>query len=275
MNQRLKKAAIAGIAGEILYFISMALFLITQAEAALTFWEAMTVAGAMIMLKGKNAIITGARRGIGRATVETFASFGANVWACARKPDGSFEADMQQVAEKYNVSIWPVYFDVTDETQIKQAVQAIRKQKVSIDALVNMAGIVEDSTSFQMTSIDKMKHLFDTNFFAVTLLTQYISRLMARQNSGSIINIASIVGATKHLARELAADNIRVNAVAPGMIETEMGAKIEENLRDHMLNKVIMGRMGKPEEIANVVAFLASDYASYMTGQIIRVDGGM
>ena len=136
------------------------------------------------MLKGKNAIITGARRGIGRATVETFASFGANVWACARKPDGSFEADMQQVAEKYNVSIWPVYFDVTDETQIKQAVQAIRKQKVSIDALVNMAGIVEDSTSFQMTSIDKMKHLFDTNFFAVTLLTQYISRLMARQNSG-------------------------------------------------------------------------------------------
>ena len=246
------------------------------------------------MLKGKNAIITGARRGIGRATVETFASFGANVWACARKPDDSFEADMQQVAEKYNVSIWPVYFDVTDETQIKQAVQAIRKQKVSIDTLVNMAGIVEDSTSFQMTSIDKMKHLFDTNFFAVTLLTQYISRLMARQNSGSIINIASIagldgepaqyeyatskaaiVGATKHLARELAANNIRVNAVAPGMIETEMGAKIEENLRNHMLNKVIMGRMGKPSEIANVVAFLASDYASYMTGQIIRVDGGM
>ena len=145
-----------------------------------------------------------------------------------------------------------------------------------------------------MTSIDKMKHLFDTNFFAVTLLTQYISRLMARQNSGSIINIASIagldgepaqyeyatskaaiVGATKHLARELAADNIRVNAVAPGMIETEMGAKIEENLRNQILNKVIMRRMGKPSEIANVVAFLASDYASYMTGQIIRVDGGM
>ena len=204
------------------------------------------------MLEGKNAIITGTRRGIGRATVETFASFGANVWACARKPDDSFEADMRQIAEKYGVSIWPIYFDVTDEIQIKQAVQVIRKQKVSIDVLVNMAGIVEDSTTFQMTSIAKMKHLFDTNFFAVTLLTQYISRLMARQNSGSIINIASIagidgepaqyeyatskaaiVGATKHLARELAANNIRVNAVAPGMIETEMGAKIEENLRKH------------------------------------------
>ena len=246
------------------------------------------------MLKGKNAIITGARRGIGRATVEIFSSFGANIWACARKPDVTFETDMQQIAEKYGVSIWTVYFDVTDEAQIKQAVQAIRKQKISIDVLVNMAGIVEDSTNFQMTSIDKMRHLFDTNFFAVTLLTQYISRLMARQNSGSIINIASIagidgepaqyeyatskaaiIGATRHLARELSPYSIRVNAVAPGMIETEMGAKIEEKLRNHILDKVIMGRMGKPNEIANVVAFLASNYSSYMTGQIIRVDGGM
>ena len=246
------------------------------------------------MLKGKNAIITGARRGIGRAAVETFALFGANVWACARKQDDVFEEDMRQITEKYSVSIWPVYFDVTDEAQIKQAVHAIRKQKVNVDVLVNMAGIVGESTAFQMTSIDKMKRLFDTNFFAVTLLTQYISRLMVRQNRGSIVNIASIagvdgepaqyeyaaskaaiIGATRHLARELASNNIRVNAVAPGVIETKMGAKIEENLREHILDKVIMKRMGKPSEIANVVAFLASDYASYMTGEIVRVDGGM
>lgn len=246
------------------------------------------------MLKGKNAVITGARRGIGRAAVEIFAMQGANVWACARKQDDDFETDMQQIAEKYSVSIWPVYFDVTDESQIKQAVQQIRKQKISIDILINMAGIVEDSTTFQMTSIDKMKHLFDTNFFAVTLLTQYITRLMARQNYGSIVNIASIagidgepaqyeyaaskaaiVGATKHLARELSSYNIRVNAIAPGMTETEMGAKIENDLKERILSKVIMKRMGKPEEIANVIAFIASDYASYITGQIIRVDGGM
>lgn len=247
-----------------------------------------------MILKGKNAIITGARRGIGRATVETFASQGANVWACARKQDDAFEADMKSVAEKYGVEIWPVYFDVTNELEMKSAVQNIRKQKISIDALVNIAGIADDSTSFQMTSIEKMRHVLDVNFFAVTLLTQYISRLMARQNSGSIINIASIagidgapaqyeyaaskaaiIGGTRNLARELASNNIRVNAVAPGMIATDMGAQIDDELKQSVLSKVIMNRLGKPEEIADVVAFLASDMSSYMTGQIIRVDGGM
>jgi len=246
------------------------------------------------MLKGKNAVITGARRGIGRAAVEVFAGQHANVWACARKQDDAFEEDMRHLAERYSVFVRPIYFDITDEAQIKQAVQEIRKQKVSIDILVNMAGIVEDSTSFQMTSIDKMKHLFDTNFFGMTLLTQYISRIMTRQNSGNIVNVASIAGldgepaqyeyaaskaavagASRHLARELSPYNIRVNAIAPGMIDTDMGTKIDAGLKEHMLDKVIMKRMGKPDEIANVIAFLASDLSSYITGQIIRADGGM
>ena len=128
----------------------------------------------------------------------------------------------------------------------------------------------------------------------LTLLTQYVARLMIRQNSGSIVNIASIagidgdpaqyeyaaskaavIGGTKKLARELGSNNIRVNAIAPGMIQTEMGAHIENNLRDEILAKVMMKRMGTPEEIANAIAFVASDMASYMTGQIIRVDGGI
>ena len=246
------------------------------------------------MLKKKNAIITGARRGIGRATVEVFAKYGANVWACARKPDTDFEQDMKNIAEKYDIQIWPVYYDVVDNEQVKQAIQAIRKQKIMVDALVNVAGIAEVSTSFQMTPLDKMKRVFDVNFYAVTLLIQYVSRLMTKQNSGSIVNIASIagldgtpaqyeyaaskaaiIGGTKNLAREFAGNNIRVNSVAPGMIETDMGAQIDEALKNEILSKTMMKRMGKPEEIANVAAFLASDLSSYMTGQVIRVDGGI
>ena len=246
------------------------------------------------MLKEKNAIITGARRGIGRATVEVFAKNGANVWACARAKDEAFEADMSQLAEKYGVEIMPVYFDVTNEAEVKQAIQTIRKTKMSIDVLVNVAGIVGDVASFQMSSMDSIREVMETNFFAITLLTQYVTRLMTRQNKGSIIYVSSIagldgtpsqyayaaskaalVGAMKNLAREVAANHIRVNAVAPGMIETEMGAQIEASLKTKMLEKVIMNRMGRPEEIANVIAFLGSDLSSYMTGQVVRVDGGV
>lgn len=246
------------------------------------------------LLSGKNAVITGTRRGIGRATVEVFAAQGANIWACARKYDSIFEDDMQELSEKYGVSIWPAYFDVTDELGMKAAIYSIRKQKRNIDILVNIAGITDESTSFQMTPIEKMKRIMDVNLFSVTLLTQYISRLMMRQNSGCIVNISSIagidgtpaqyeyaaskaavIGATKNLARELSAYNIRVNAIAPGMIATDMGAQIEEELKQEILSKVIMKRIGNPEEIANVIAFISSDMASYMTGQVIRVDGGM
>lgn len=248
----------------------------------------------MDMLLGKNAIITGAAGGIGKATVECFAANGANIWACELRGNDQFEKDMDSIAIKNGVWIETVYFDVTDESQVKNAVKQIKNRKCSIDILANIAGIVQPSTSFPMTDMAKIKKVFEVNFFALTLLTQYISRLMLRQNSGSIVNIASIagidgdpaqyeyaaskaavIGGTKKLARELAPSNIRVNAIAPGMIQTEMGAHIEERLRDDILSKVMMRRMGKPEEIANAIAFVASDMASYMTGQVIRVDGGI
>lgn len=248
----------------------------------------------MKMLDGKNAIITGSKRGIGRATVEVFAKNGANIWACARKYDEEYEQDMKSVSEKYGVEIWPVYFDVTNEDEVKTAIQAIRKQKKDVDILANVAGIVGDKTSFPMSSIEGMRTVMDTNFFAVTLLTQYVTRLMIRKNKGSVIYVSSIagldgtpsqygyaasksalIGAMKNLARELADNNIRVNVVAPGMIATDMGAEIGEELKNQMLSRVIMKRMGNSEEVANAIAFLGSDLSSYMTAQVIRVDGGV
>ncbi len=247
-----------------------------------------------MILQNKNAIITGAGGGIGKATVECFAANGANVWACKLRPSDSFESEMAEIAHIFGVWIEPLYFDLADEAQVKDAVKQIRSRKCPIDVLVNNAGIVAPSTSFPMTDMDKIKSVFEVNFFALTLITQYVSRLMMRQNSGSIVNIASIagidgepaqyeyaaskaavIGGTKKLARELAPNNIRVNAIAPGMIQTEMGAHIEGELRDEILSKVMMKRMGRPEEIANAIAFVASDMASYMTGQVIRVDGGI
>lgn len=248
----------------------------------------------MKVLDNKNVIITGARRGIGRTTVEVFASNGANIWACARKYDEKFEADMAELAGKYGVDIWPVYFDTTKEEQIQTAIMVIRKTKKAVDVLVNVAGLVEDSTSFAMTAMDKMRKVFEVNFFGLTLLTQYVARLMIRQNSGSIINISSIagidgtpaqyeyasskaavIGGVRQLARELAQYNIRVNAVAPGIVDTEMGGHIEQELKDAVLANVMMKRVARPEEISNVSMFLASDMSTYMTGQVIRVDGGM
>ncbi|MEA5136738.1 MAG: SDR family NAD(P)-dependent oxidoreductase [Candidatus Fimivivens sp.] len=246
------------------------------------------------MLNGKNAIITGSRRGIGHATVETFAKNGANVWACARKFDETFESDMNLLSEKYGVTVTPVYFDISSDGEMKKAVKQIQADKRSIDILVNNAATVATSTSFAMTSMAKMEEIFAVNFFAQIRLTQYISRLMMRQKSGSIVNLVSIaaldgdpaqleyvgskaamVGATKKLAIELGAYNIRVNAVAPGIIDTDMGYEMQRELMQATLQKTIMKRLGKTEEIADAISFLASDSASFITGQILRVDGGM
>lgn len=246
------------------------------------------------MLTDKNAIITGSNRGIGRATVEIFAKNRSNIFACARKKNEKFEQEMADIADKYGVEVYPIYFDVTLEEEIKKAVKKILKINPKIDILVNAAGIVEESTSFTMATVEKMHRVFDVNFWGVTILTQYVSRIMMRNKKGSIINISSIGGldggpaqyeyaaskaaingAVKQLSRELWQYGIRVNAVAPGVINTSMGNKIRDELKKRTLDKIIMGRFGEPEEIANVIAFLASDMSSYMTGQIIRVDGGM
>lgn len=246
------------------------------------------------MLTGKSAVVTGANRGIGRATVEKLAQNGAGIFACARCETIEFVEDMKALAEKYSVSIMPVFFDLLDEQQVKNGVEGIRKTRKTIDILVNNAGIIPKSHTFFMMEMESMRQVLENNAIMPLMLTQYISRIMMRQKSGSIINIASVaaldgepaemeyavskgalVAATKKLAIELGAYGIRVNAIAPGLVQTEMGNQLNQQEEKRILERVIMRRKGTPEEIADSILFLASNCSSYITGQVIRVDGGM
>ena len=246
------------------------------------------------MLKGKNALITGTNRGIGKSLVEVFAENGANVWACVRNADEKFLSYCQELSERYEVEIKPVAFEMTDEQQMKSAIKNIKAEKINIDVLVNNAGVVPENRLFNMASPSEMYRVFEVNFFAAMKLTQLVTKIMIRQKKGAIVNVASVsaldgepgqfeyvsskaalVGATKKLASELGNFGIRVNAVAPGVVNVGVSESMADDLKNKMANATIMKRLGEPEEIANVVAFLASDLSSYMTGQIVRVDGGL
>ena len=248
----------------------------------------------MLLLKNKNAVVTGCNRGIGKEIVRVFAENGANIWACVREESGTFSKYINNLEQKHSVSINPVYFDLNDEVQIKTGVKTIKETKKPVDILVNNAGAIFTSL-FQMTSMQKLKEMFEINYFSQMFLTQYISRIMMRQKSGSIINISSsaaiegnegrtgyasakaaMITSTKVLAKELAPYNIRVNAVAPGLTQTEMMvSSTPEDALKETLNRICMKRVGQPVEVANSVLFLASDLSSYMTSQVLRVDGGM
>ena len=246
----------------------------------------------MGLLSGKNAIVTGSNRGIGKAIVSCLAENGANIWACARKANSNFESELHELSRENNVWILPIYYDLTNPEQIKEAFKTISLQKKNIDILVNCAGI-SSSFIFQMTSVNLIRDIFEVNVFAAMELTQYCLKCMTRQKSGSIINVASISGIdahpakavygsskaalihfTKALASEVGKQGIRVNAIAPGPTDTDMIRKTFDTIGDSILERCAMGRLAKPEEIAQVVAFLASDQSSFVNGQVIRIDGG-
>ena len=247
-----------------------------------------------MLLKDKTVVLTGCNRGIGKAVLDVFAKNGASIWACVRQLDDEFLDFIKGVEEKYEVLIRPVPFDLADERQVKAGIKTIKSAKQPVDILVNNAGVIFTAL-FQMTSVEKMKEVFEINYFSQLLLTQSITKLMARQKSGSVINISSsaaiegnegriayasskaaIIASTKVMAKELAIYNIRVNAIAPGLTETDMmqGSTSKEAL-EYTLQRICMRRIGKPEEIANVALFLSSELSTYMTGQVLRVDGGM
>jgi len=242
-------------------------------------------------LKHKVCLITGASRGIGQATAIRFAQEGAVVYANART-EGSLDTWAEEMSQQVEGTIIPIYFDVADSAGIKQAVIRIKKEQGKIDVLVNNAGKVTNER-LGMISVDKMRDMFEVNVFGLLELSQLIAtRFMIKQESGSIINLASMVGVegsrgqvaysaskgavialTKSMAKELAEHNVRVNAIAPGMIGTERLQNTIKDIYKDSIPVIGMGRLGKPEEIADACLYFASDLSSYTTGQILGVAG--
>ena len=241
----------------------------------------------------ESALITGASGGIGMALVEKFASLGYNVIGSMRSEKTEILEKWSEWSHKYSVSIQPVYFDLADEESVKNALGTFLKDKDNpIEVLVNNAGIPYGATSM-MTPMKDLKNVMQINFFGAIHVSQLVAKSMIRRKNGSIVNISSVGGiettqgylaygsskaalihATRIMAKELAGAGIRVNAVAPGLTDTQMGHfKSDEELQK-TLDRTPAGRMAKPEEIAETVAFLCSEGASYITGEVIAVDGG-
>lgn len=244
------------------------------------------------MLAGKTAIITGANRGIGLATVEVFAEQGAVIWACARTKSDEFEDKIKELSDKNAAMITPVYFDITEEAMVKNAIKMIGENSKSIDILVNNAGISIERL-FSMTSFNMMRNAMETNFLSQVHLAQLVSRYMMKARTGSIVNIASVAGieseqgsiaygsskaavifSTKTMALELGSYGIRANLVSPGFIATDMWENRNDGIKEKILSETPLGRQGMPREVANTILFLASDMSSYITGQNIVIDGG-
>ena len=247
----------------------------------------------MKRLLGKTALITGCNRGIGRSILEAFVTEGASVVACTRLVNDELKNFYLQLAEKYNVQIYPISMDLSDFESIKQGMKDVTELKVPIDILVNNAGIAK-FRPVAMSKIDDFKEIMQVNLYAPVQISQYVIKSMLKQKKGSIINFCSISGldmnagnaaygaskaaiasVTRTMAKELAKSGIRVNAIAPGFVETDMNKQITSEYLSAALKEVALGRVADPDEIAHVAVFLASDESSYLTGQILRIDGGM
>lgn len=241
---------------------------------------------------GQAAIVTGASRGIGREIALKLAEEGAKVVVNYSGSKEKAEAVAAEIIAKGGEAIVH-QANVANADEVKGLVDATVAAFGSVDILVNNAGITRDNLIMRMKEED-WDAVIDTNLKSVFLCTKAVSRQMMKQRSGSIVNVASIVGVagnagqanyvaskagviglTKTTAKEFAARHIRVNAVAPGFIETEMTDVLPEDVKGTMLTQIPLAKLGQAKEIANVVAFLASDEASYMTGQTLHVDGGM
>ena len=245
-----------------------------------------------MLLDGKTALVTGASRGIGRAIALCLAAEGARV---AINYAGNVKAaeEVKASVEAAGGTAILCQADIADSAAVEAMIADVVKEFGAIDILVNNAGITRDTLLMRMKDEDFAKVL-DTNLKGVFYCTKAVSKLMMKKRSGRIVNMASVVGLvgnagqtnyaaakagvigfSKSAAKELASRGITVNVVAPGFIGTDMTAGLPESVKEKMLTDIPLGRMGEPEDVASAVLFLASDQASYITGQVVNVDGGM
>ncbi len=246
----------------------------------------------MNLLQGKKALVTGSSRGIGREIAKRFMEEGAEVWGLCTKPSAAKE-ELESFAKESGTAYHEIYANAASEEEFSSVIKAALKEAGSFDILVNNAGITRDGLSFRMKKQD-WDDVLKVNLTAAFLSSQIIAADMIRSRKGSIINMSSIVGLhgqggqvnyaaskagliglTKSLAKETGSRGVRVNAIAPGFITTDMTNAISEEARKSWVETIPLKRAGTPLDIANAAVFLASDMSTYITGIVLGVDGGM
>ncbi|MBR1713568.1 MAG: 3-oxoacyl-[Treponema sp.] len=246
----------------------------------------------MALLENKKALVTGSSRGIGRGIVEKYLSEGCEVWGLCSKPSAAKE-ELEKLAAEKGVAFHEIYADVGNAENVTEVVKNALAASGGFDILVNNAGITRDGLSFRMKKED-WDDVLRINLTSAFLICQIVSNDMIRKRKGSIINMASIVGIhgnggqvnysaskggliaySKSLAAEVGSRGVRVNAIAPGFIATDMTAVLKEDLQKAMIERIPLKRAGTPEDIANAALYLGSDLSEYVTAQVLGVDGGM
>lgn len=245
-----------------------------------------------MLLDGKNALVTGGSRGIGRAIALRLAEEGAKV-AINYAGNQTAAEEVKAIIEQHGGTAMIIQTDVSDSTAAAEMVARVHEELGGLDILVNNAGITRDTLLVRMKDED-FNAVINTNLKGIYACTKAAAKFMTKQRSGRIVNLSSVVGEignigqtnyaaakagvigfSKAAAKELAARHVTVNVVAPGFIDTDMTAVLKDSIREKLIEGIPLGALGKPEHVADAVLFLVSDAASYITGQVLNVDGGM